>query len=107
MKSWPITSRVLARINLARPATPGMPMVMAGTIMRTSQKPPHPPHGNRSNLRHSSHRTAGILTIMGIDMSTSAVATALGSCQLPCLWARKNPRGSPMPTLTIIAAAFS
>ena len=89
------------------PAMPGTPIVIAGTTMRGSKNPPHPEQGIRSVLRHPTHRSAGTVTMIGIDMRTSAIVTAVGSCHLPCLWAMKNPSGRPMLRLMIIAAIES
>ena len=62
-------------------------MVTAGTIIRMSKNPPQPEQGIRSSSRQVSHRNAGMLTMIGMDMRINAVATVLGSCQVPCLWA--------------------
>ena len=53
------------------------------------------------------HSITGIVTMIGIDISITDMATVVGSCQEPCLCAIQNPSGSPMVRLTIIAAAFT
>ena len=83
-KSCPNTSKVLARINLASPATPGTPIVMAGTTILKSKKPPHPEHGTKLSFKHKPHKTMGILTIIGIDIKIRVKETAAGSIHVPC-----------------------
>ena len=84
IKSWPSTSRVLARMSLVIPAIPGTPSTMAGTMMRVSKKPPHPEHGTQPSLRHPIHNRPGAVTITGTDMTNRDAATAAGSTQCPC-----------------------
>ena len=58
-------------------------------------------------MTQTTHRNAGMLTIIGMESSIRKVVTVAGSNQDPCLWAIKNPSGIPIPTLTTIAARFT
>ena len=80
---------------------------MAGTMILGSNTPPQPEQGTQPSLRQKVHRSAGTLTMTGIDMSTRAMVTAVGSSHLPCLWAMKKPMGRPNPRLITMAAMAS
>ena len=88
-------------------AMPGIPMTMAGRIIRTSKNPPQPLTGSRSNFRENRMSSPGAVRNIGTDMNIRVTATVVVSSQLPCFRAAKNPSGTPRPRDTIIAAMAS